>query len=279
MLWPARMIPGLPEERISYMDGTSVPIQSSAWREPRVVLALIGMVLLAGIVTVSILRDRIVNYPQWQVNVTGQGKVSYQPDTAEVTIGVQVDRAAFADLALKQLNDKMQKIVEAVKAAGIPAEDISTQNYSLSPQYDYRDGVQVSAGYTANQQVVVKVKDLKDSQDKLSKVIGESTKAGANQVLGITFNVSNLEQLKQEARLKAIADAKSKAGSLADAAGVKLGKVVGWWENLVQAPGQPGLYGYADGKGGMGGGAAGSPTVPTGTQEVIIEVNLNYKVE
>lgn len=260
------------------MDGTSVPMPSSAWREPRAVLALIGMLLLAGIVTVSILRDRIVNYPQWQVNVVGQGKVSYQPDVAEVTIGVQVDRAAFADLALKQLNEKMQKIVDAVKAAGIPQEDISTQNYSLSPQYDYRDGVQVSAGYTANQQVVVKVKDIKDSQDKLSKVIAESTKAGANQVLGIAFNVSNLEDLKQEARLKAIADAKNKAGSLADAAGVKLGKVVGWWENLVQAPGQPSPYSYADGKGGMGGGMS-SPTVPTGTQEVIVEVNLNYKVE
>lgn len=263
----------------SHRKDTSMDENSSrcSWGEPKTVLALVAMVLLTGIVAVAILRDRIVNPPQWQVSVTGQGKVTYQPDEADVTIGVQVDRAAFADLALRQLNDKMQKVINSIKAADVPAEDITTQNFSLTPQYDYRDNVQVSAGYSANQQVVVKVKNLKDSQDKLSKVIGEATKAGANQILGITFDASNVDQLKQEARIKAIADARSKAGSLAEASGVRLGKTIGWWENIVQAPGTPTAYAYADGKGGMGGGS--SPTVPNGNQEVIIEINLNYQVK
>ncbi|HBH16940.1 MAG TPA: hypothetical protein DDW92_01630, partial [Candidatus Veblenbacteria bacterium] len=117
-------------------------VNTSAWREPKAIISLVGIILLAGIVTVAIIRDRIVNQPQWQVNVTGQGKIFYQPDTAEVVIGLQVDRAYSAELAMKQLSDKMDKIVAAVKAADVPAEDIITQNFSLYPQYDYRDGVQ-----------------------------------------------------------------------------------------------------------------------------------------
>lgn len=248
----------------------------SAWRQPKTILYLLGIVLLTSIVIVAILRDRIVNVPQWQVNVTGQGKVTYQPDTAEVTIGVQVDRANSAELAMKQLSDKMDKIITAVKAADVPAEDITTQNFSLYPQYDYRDGVQTSGGYSANQQVVVKVKEIDNSKEKLGKVVGEATKAGANQIMGISFTTSNIEYLKQQARIEAIKDARGKAGSLANAAGVRLGKVVGWWENVVQAPGPQ--Y-YSEKAYGMGGGGGSSPTVPAGDQEIVVEVTVNYKVK
>ncbi|KKW33700.1 MAG: hypothetical protein UY79_C0015G0007 [Parcubacteria group bacterium GW2011_GWA2_53_21] len=224
------------------MDDSSLTALGVAnWHQPKVVLSLVGMLLLAGIITVAILRDRIVNQPQWQVNVVGQGKVAYQPDTAEVTIGVQVDRAYSAELAMKQLNDKMTKIIAAIKAADVSAED---------------------------------------SSEKLAKVVGDATKAGANQIVGINFSVSNVEELKQQAKVKAISDAKGKAGALADAAGVRLGKVVGWWENIIQAPGLSGYGSYAYEKGnGIGGGGGGTPTVPTGSQEIIVEITVNYKVK
>ncbi len=261
-------------------DSNLVLADKPLWREPKIILAFLGMILLTGIVVVALLRDRLVNVPQWQVNVTGQGKVAYQPDTAEVTIGVQVDRVYSAELAIKQLNEKMEKIITAVKTVDISAENITTQNFSLNPQYDYRDGVQIPAGYSANQQVVVKLKDISTGNDKLTKVIAEATKAGANQILGINFSISNVEELKQQARLKAIVDAKSKAGSLAEAAGVRLGKVVGWWENIIQVPGVPGSYSYygygGSEKGGLG---DASPTLPTGSQEIIIEVSVSYKVK
>ena len=247
------------------------------WCSPKVVITLIAVLLTGAIIIVSILRDRIVNQPQWQVQVTGQGKVSYQPDIANVTVGVQVDKAYSAEYALKQLNDKVNKILAVLKTAGLAAEDIQTQNYSLYPQYDYRDNVSTPAGYSANQQLVIKVKGLASgNDDRIGKVIAEATKAGANQVTSLTFDASNINDLKQEARLKAIADAKSKAGSLATATDVELGDIVGWWENFVQAPGVP-YYG------GMGGSEAKAgmmtPQVPSGSQEVVVEVNLSYKLK
>lgn len=247
---------------------------------------IILIAAIAAICIVSIVRDRIVNYPQWTVSVTGQGKVAYQPDIAKVTLGVQIDKVAKADDALNQLNAKIKNVVAAVKAVGIADEDITTQNYSLYTQYDYVNSVSINgggstsvvSGYNANEQVLVKVTDVANNKERLNKVIAEASKAGANQVLGIAFEPSNLEELKQQARLKAMADARSKARGLAGVAGVRLKKVVGWWENLVQAPGinTP----YYDGKGGMGGGSgiSATPTIPTGNQEIIIEESINYQI-
>lgn len=248
----------------------------------KIAVAIILILVLGGIAAVSILRDRIVNYPQYQVSVTGQGKVSYQPDLANITLGVQIDKAAKADEALNQLNIRIANIVSAVKAQGIAPEDIVTQNYSLYPQYDYKDNVSTVSGYNANQQISIKVRDLKNNPDKISKVLVEASKAGTNQVLGIGFDVSNLEELKQEARLKAMADAKLKASDMASAAGVKLRDIIGWWDNVVQAPGT--ASSYSDyGKGGAASGGGGSSyvasTIPSGNQEIIVEVSVSYRLK
>lgn len=244
-------------------------------RWPKIILFLILILAVAAVAIVSIVRERIVSPSQWQVSVTGQGKVSYQPDIANITLGVQIDKVARAEDALNLLNERVNKIIAAVKALEIPAADIQTQNYSLYPQYDAVDNISTLTGYNANQQLLIKVRGIDKESGKVSKVIAEATKVGANQVIGIGFEAANIEDLKQEARVKAINDAKSKANKLADAAGVELGKIIGWWENFIQVP-SSGQYSY-DGKGGAGG--AGMPAVPSGGQEVIIEVNLNYRVK
>lgn len=249
-----------------------------SFKNPRFILKLLGILLLSGIIIVSIIRDRIVNNPQYQVSVNGQGKVTYTADIAIVTLGVQVDKIKTAEDALKQLNDKMNKIIEAVKKSGIKDENIRTENYILSPQYDLIGGISKVTGYSANQQLSIKAEGIDKDENSVSNAIKAASAAGSNQITGIKFDVSNLNDLKQEARLKAIADAKSKSSSIAQAAGVKLKKIVGWYENIVKAPDGPiPYYGY-----GLGGGAeasmSSSPQISSGSQEIIIEINLNYEV-
>ncbi|MFA4942297.1 MAG: SIMPL domain-containing protein [Patescibacteria group bacterium] len=244
---------------------------------PKIIIMIVGMVLLTGIIVVAIIRDRIVNQTQYQVSVIGQGKISYQPDVASITIGVQIDKVAKADEALQQLNGKMDNIINALKASGIKDEDLKTQNYSLLPQYDYIDNVSTSSGYNANEQLVVKVKNIKNDSGLVGKAVEAASKAGANQIIGISYDVSNLEDLKQQARIKAISDAKAKATVLARAADIRLGDIVGWWENLIQVPGTPSPY-YDMAKGGLGGGAV-SPSLPSGSQEIIIEINVSYLIK
>lgn len=243
----------------------------------RVVVALVGMILLAGIIIVAILRDRIINQQFRSVTVTGQGKVSYNPDIAVVTLGVQIDKVAKPEDALNQLNDKVNNIVKAVKALGIVETDIQTQNYSLYPQYDYKDNISVVSGYNANQQLVIKVSDYDKNPNKLNSVIAESSKAGANQVNNLAFDSSNMNDLKQEARVKAISDAKSKSDALASAAGVTLQEITGWYENYINpVP----MYTTDYAKGGMGAGSAVSnPITPAGGREVLIEIGVTYNIK
>lgn len=243
-----------------------------SFKSPRFVLALVGLILLAGIITLAILRDRIVNQQFRQVTVVGQGKVTYNPDLALVTLGVQIDKIAKPEEALNQLNTKVESIIKAIKALGIAPENIQTQNYSLYPQYDYKDNITTVSGYSANQQLVVKITNYDKDSGLLSRVIASASKAGANQINSVTFDASNMNDLKQQARVKAIEDARAKSQDLAGAAGVKLGKISNWYENFISP-----IMNSDYGKGGMGGGAvSATPQIPAGSRDIILEIGVTY---
>ena len=249
---------------------------SAGWKSPKAILTLLGMILLAGVVVVAILQQRIINDPQWTVSVTGQGRVKYVPDTTNVTMGVRIDRAETGEEALTRLNKTMEGIFSAIQTIGIPKDDITTQNYTLYPEYDYLEGKSELAGYSANQSITVKVRNVTEESDVVSKVIEEASKAGANQIQGVSFETSRIDELKDQARLAAIADARSKSEIMSSALGVRLGKVVGWWENVLNGPDMPPMY-YGEAAYGKGGG--GSPQTPAGTQEIVTEVNINYRIK
>ncbi len=277
---------------------------------------IIGILALCAIIIVALLRDRIVNDRFKQITALGQGRITYVPDTAVISLGVQIDRAPKAEDALNQLNTKIDGIKKAVMAVGVKEEDITTSNYSLSPQYDYRfdntnygtssvapvapakdlavssieiaptrvaapvnsgEKVLTVVGYTANQQLTIKVRDIANNNNLLNKAIAEAGKSGANQINGVSFEASNLESLKQQARVKAIEDAKGKAKELAGAAKVRLGDITGWYENFVG----PSPYGVTDAmysaKGGAGGGSM--PQVSAGNNEIVLEIGVTYNIK
>lgn len=251
----------------------------SSWREPKFVLMLVGLLLLAGVITVSIIRDRIVAPSLQQVTVNGQGRVAYTPDLAVVTLGMQIDKAKTAEEALNQLNSKMEAITKAVKNLGVTDSDIQTQNYYLNPQYDYVDNVSKVSGYNANQQLVIKITKYNEDAARLNKVIAAASKAGANQVAGLIFDSSDINNLKQQARVLAIMDAKNKSGELAAAAGVELKDVVGWWENVIQPSPYMAAYPYSYDQSGKGGAGITNPQISAGSHEVIVEVGVSYNLK
>ncbi|GMU74234.1 MAG: hypothetical protein AMXMBFR44_4310 [Candidatus Campbellbacteria bacterium] len=259
------------------MDTYSTPAKGL----PRSVVAVIGMLLLAGVLTIALVRDRIVSPPWREVTITGTGRVPYTPDEALVRLGVHVDTAPTAQAALGVLSMNMEKIIPALQELGIPEENISTESYNLYPQYYYPENrPAVISGYGADQQLTVKLTGEEGvTQDLVSRVIETASASGANQILGVSFTASNIDELHQEALLLAIQDAQSRAEETADAAGVRLKKVVSWWENPIYLPGSTMSYDYyaKGGEMGMGGGYA--PQVPSGEQEIVIQVNLNYSTK
>lgn len=246
-----------------------------SWRNPKTIILLAAILVVGGIVALALVRERIINDYGQRMSFTGQGKVAYKPDTANITLGVQIDNVANAENALNDLNSKMAKIKKVIENLNIAEENILLQNYSLTPQYNMIDNIQKVTGYSANQLIVVKITDLEKNADSITKIIAAANVAGANQINGVSFTTSKLEELKQEARLLAIANAKKKAEELSPTLKIRLKKIVNMWENLIYIPEMMNSYPtyYYDGKGGAG------PMVPNGNQEIILEVTLEYKVK
>jgi hypothetical protein len=204
---------------------------------------------------------------------SGRGTVKYVPDVANLNFGVKVDNKAKADEALKELNSKIDKIMVELEKVGLTKDKIQTQNYVLNPHYEAPDGINKLTGYDANEILIVKIENIDENPNRIAEIVNTVSLAGSNQINGLSFEPSNLEDLKQEARLLAIADARKKANDLANTMDVDLGKVISWWENYLTPSYQ---YSYDMG-GGYGGG--GAVSTPTGNYEVVVEANISYKVK
>ena len=165
------------------------------------------------------------------ISVSGEGTVSVPPDLAQIDAGVASD-AKTAKEAAEANNVAMGKVLAALKGAGIDEKDYQTSRLSLQPQYaPNRSGPQAVTGYRASNRVTIKVHDL----TKVASVIDTLVAAGANDISNVGFTVSQPSKLLDEAREKAVADARRKAEIYAKAAGVTLGEPLGISEE-GQAP-------------------------------------------
>jgi uncharacterized protein len=153
------------------------------------------------------------------ISVTGEAQISVAPDIAFVDAGVATD-ARTAREASEANNTAMAKVFAALKAANIDARDIQTSRLSLQPQYaPNRSGPSPITGYRASNRVTVRIHDV----SKVAGVIDTLVGAGANDIGNVAFEVSQASKLLDDAREKAVADARRKAEIYAKAAGVTLG--------------------------------------------------------
>jgi uncharacterized protein len=158
--------------------------------------------------------------PPAAITVSGEAHLSVPPDLAEVDGGV-TSEAKTAREASEANNAAMSKVLQALKAAGIAEKDVQTSRLSLQPQYanQNKPGPNVVVGYRASNRVGIRVHDV----SKVAGVIDTLVGAGANEIGGINFMVSEASKLLDDARTEAIADARRKAEIYAKAAGVTLG--------------------------------------------------------
>jgi len=155
--------------------------------------------------------------PTGGITVTGVGTVNSVPNEAEFSLGLQTEGATARE-ALAANSEKMRHVLAALKAVGVDEADIKTQDISVSPSYADEGRID---GYTAGNTVSVKIHDL----SKAGEVLDAASNAGANQVYGPSLTRSDQDGLQAKALRDAVANARKKAGTLADAAGVELGPV------------------------------------------------------
>jgi uncharacterized protein YggE len=240
-----------------------------------VIILTIGILAVLGTVVAKNLKGyEYIGKPTAErdtISISGEGKVTGIPDIATIGVGLITEKPDVAS-AQKENTLKMNRLIENLKALGVEDKDIQTSYYNIYPQYDWPNGKQVLRGYQVNQGVSIKIRNL----SKIGDILAAAGEGGANQVSGLTFNIDDPEKLRQDARIKALQNAKEKAEALAVVAGVKLGKVVSFSE-YSETP--TASYKAMEGLGIGGGGEVPAPSVETGSMDIVVNVTVSYEIK
>lgn len=244
----------------------------------KILMTLLGVLMVYGIFYVgTLMRNNLKKFDyigyadqmERTINVNGYGKVTGNNDIAVTSIGYSnVDK----DVTKAQVNNKkvMDQVMADLKSMKVEDADLQT-NYTIYPEYNYSNlKGQELVGYRITNTLTIKIRDLK----KIPDILNLAGKYGANSVGGLSFTIDDPENLKAQARDKALADAKVKAAKLADSLGVRVVAVVSYSE--YESGGyQPTMYSdYKMAEGGGGGPSA----VASGSNDVIMNVNVVYKI-
>jgi uncharacterized protein len=197
------------------------------------------------------------------VTVTGEATVAVAPDAAVIRIGVS-SQDKTAREASEANAKQMTAVLAAIKDTGVADRDIQTSRLALQPQYDpNKGGTARLTGFQVSNQVTVKIRDI----DRLPTVLDRAIAAGANEMSGIEFVVSEQSKLLDRARDDAIADAHRRAELYAKAAGAKLGHVVAITEEGSTPPPRP-----------MQAMRAGAVPIAPGEQTLRATVTVSYEL-
>jgi uncharacterized protein len=205
------------------------------------------------------------------LTVSGAGQVSLKPDIAYINVGVHTEKPSAAE-AVAENNTNTQKLIDALKTAGVDANDIQTTNFSIwQNTQNGPDGKPTSTTYMVDNTVYLTVRKL----SQLGDLLDAAVKAGANNVNSIQFDVADKTQAMSQARAEAVKTAKTQADELAAAAGVTLGEI----QSIQYLDASPSPV--FQGKGMGGGGAAADLAVPInpGQMQITVTVTLAYEIK
>ena len=156
------------------------------------------------------------------LSLSAEGRSTRKPDLAEFSAGV-TSQGKTAGEALTSNSADMNKVIVALKKAGIADKDIQTSGISVNPRYNYRDNQAPTLnGYEASNTVSVKVRDI----GKLGKVLDALVASGANQVNGPHFEIDQPDAVYDEARQAALAKAQARAQLYAKALDLRVRRIV-----------------------------------------------------
>lgn len=166
------------------------------------------------------------------LSVSAEASAKRVPDVATISTGV-VTQAADANAAMRANAQQMDKVMAAIRAAGIAERDIQTSGINLNPQYKYVENAPPTiVGYQASNTVNVKVRDM----SRLGKVLDAFVANGANQLNGPSFEVDKPDEAYDEARVAAVKKAQARAQTYADALGLKVRRIVSISEGGASFP-------------------------------------------
>jgi len=251
-------------------------------------LFTIGLVLLlivAGLTSCSagpVVRGELPSSLQVSLNgqpqgiwVTGQGKVATIPDIATLRLGIAAQADSVAE-AQSQAVEAMNKVMVALADSGVAEKDIQTQYFSIQQvtRWDRVKEEEVVVGYRVTNMVTAKIREI----DKTGSIIDAVAEVGGDltRMDSISFSVDEPSAYHEEARQKAMADARAKAEQMAKLAGVTLGKPT-YISESIQVP--PPIYPRAMYEAGASVPALAPTPISPGEMEISLTVQIAYAIQ
>lgn len=246
-------------------------------------IGVMAIIALAAYTYHTLKSARYIYSGPTSITVTGEGEVFATPNVASFSFTVNA-RETEATAAQNKASETMAAVLAYLEEAGVEEKDVKTDYYNLSPRYEYPQTVCTVygcppaqegrlIGYEVSQSVTVKVRDT----EKAGEIISQVGSKGAQNVSSISFTIDDEDALMDEARQKAIENAKKKAEMLADSLGARIVRMNGYWEE------SPSPYYY-----GKGGGVAMDMAVsavapraaelPLGESTITSRVNISYEI-
>jgi len=211
------------------------------------------------------------------ITVSGEGEITAAPDIATVNFTIR-ESAKTVPEAQKLAEAKMVKALASLTALGVDKKDTKTISYTVNPKYENQmiycitvpcpAGKTVITGYEISESIQVKVRKI----EKAGEVLGALGTINITEISGPEFTVDDINKVQSNAKVKAIADARTKAEATAKALGVSLGAVIQYSED------NGGYYPVAYGMGAMKSQAVDSVSVPTGESVIKAHVSVTYSV-
>src|SRR3954470_24136332 len=157
-----------------------------------------------------------------RLDISATGEVTRVPDIAIISAGV-VSRSPTATGALQDAANRMQRVLAALKRAGVADRDVQTSNISLNPEYRYVENQPPQlTGYTASNKLTIRFRDIRNS----GKILDALVSQGANQINGPSLTVDKPETALDEARARAVVSGRARAELYARSLGMRIVRVV-----------------------------------------------------
>ncbi len=222
--------------------------------------------------------------------VSGEGKVTTIPDIAKFSFSVITQGGKDIVAAQDENTKKVNAIIGFIKAKGVDAKDIMTQQFSIDPRYQYYDCSRIMTqssgtaprpcpppdivGYTVTQTAMVTVRDFA----KIGDILSGASQQGANSISQLSFTIDDPIKSEKEARQKAIEQAQDKARAVAQTGNFSIGKLLSIEESGYMPTPMYGIGGMA--KMSFADSAAPvAPSVEPGSQEIKVSVTLRYEIK
>lgn len=215
--------------------------------------------------------------PPATIALSATGNASAEPDMADLSFSVE-ERAETAKAALDAASAAVDRALKALSELGVEPRDIQTQNFAVQPVVVYPNRRKSNAtpeelapkvvGYRVTNGLAVELRDL----DRLGALLDRMVSAGMNSIGSIRFTNEDVDAVREKARRDAVMRAASRARTLAEAAGVKLGRVLSIREGAVQTP-RPIAFEARMDK------AASSVPVARGESDYTVTVRMEWAIE